>query len=844
MASTKVTLGIIQPTGNGRQDYSLDTVVMTDYVYFNSASPYTGNTYPVGTARYPVNNVADLEAICLSRNLNSIMLLSTILLDRPMRNYNFAGKGSQYVILNGQNVDQSTFTNVGVIGTQGAVTTTGPSFYDCYLAALTNFAPNLILDSIVAGSIALAGDFKAFSSSFYAGMLDSLGHNVDVYGSTGYYTIRFFNAPALHSFLEMISGSVVLDPSCTAGILELRGDFVLTDGSAGTAVVDNRTSVHIQAIEDTIYYDSVNGVPGTIYPIGTPQQPVNNEADLRTICTARHTNKVSIKGLLAPTASMEYFSFVGYGVGLSELNIAGAPSVNQSTFENLYVHGASTGTIAARQCRIEVNGIGGAITDSSIVAIQPGSGAVNATGCIIEGNVDGAHIFSSCGFIGTPNVISNVLAGNLEIYGSYGQIEVGDVTGGNTHIELSTGSVILDATCAGGVIDLLGNSLLTDNSAGSTVNDYRIQREYTEDAIYFDAVNGEAGTTYPIGSRSVPVDNLPDLRTICAARGITRVVLLSDMTLDADMHGYNFVGDRGSFDPLGGAMMPVFDPNSNDIDDCYFENIYLAGTGDSTVDTVVSCYRCHVELEGIYTLILNECILSGITAAAGASGFPEYYLLKCQVAGGGLNFDGLECHLYMHDCRSGPSGPGSYTLQDMTHANCSAEVDLDGVLEIDASCTNGRVILSGDCILVNNGTLPQFSDYRISGLLTTRFFQETAAATDVNGTTWENLFDYAFSHPDINRNFRICGFMVTIAGGWAGNCQLRIVDGAGTTKIFPFAAQLVQGTDFTSGTQYTFDFPCEVSAFNRYKLQFRSTAGGDGAGKTCELNNLDVQELS
>lgn len=120
----------------------------------------------------------------------------------------------------------------------------------------------------------------------------------------------------------------------------------------------------------------------------------------------------------------------------------------------------------------------------------------------------------------------------------------------------------------------------------------------------------------------------------------------------------------------------------------------------------------------------------------------------------------------------------------------------------------------------------------------TTFKQETVAATDVNGTTWKDLLDKS----TITKPTKICGFMVTVAGTWAGKAQVRIVDGVGN-KIFPFQDQYEQDTDFTSGTQVVFNFTMVVPVADGYKFQFRSTNAGDGAGETLQLNNLDVIEV-
>ena len=126
----------------------------------------------------------------------------------------------------------------------------------------------------------------------------------------------------------------------------------------------------------------------------------------------------------------------------------------------------------------------------------------------------------------------------------------------------------------------------------------------------------------------------------------------------------------------------------------------------------------------------------------------------------------------------------------------------------------------------------------ITGLLTTTFTQEAAPATDVDGTTWKDLLDKS----TLAKPTKLCGFTVTVAGGWAGNAQVRITDGAGN-KIFPFQDEYTEGTDFNSGVQAIFNFPVEVNVASGYKFQFRSTNAADGAGQTLELNNLDVVEL-
>ena len=119
----------------------------------------------------------------------------------------------------------------------------------------------------------------------------------------------------------------------------------------------------------------------------------------------------------------------------------------------------------------------------------------------------------------------------------------------------------------------------------------------------------------------------------------------------------------------------------------------------------------------------------------------------------------------------------------------------------------------------------------------TTYGQETAGATDSNGTTWVDLLDKT----TLTKDTEIWGYILTIAGGWAGLCQMRIVDGDGD-KIYPFGDYEEENTDFVSGVAHMFPAPVVIPSDHGYKVQFRSSNAGDGAGKTCALTELDIIE--
>lgn len=117
----------------------------------------------------------------------------------------------------------------------------------------------------------------------------------------------------------------------------------------------------------------------------------------------------------------------------------------------------------------------------------------------------------------------------------------------------------------------------------------------------------------------------------------------------------------------------------------------------------------------------------------------------------------------------------------------------------------------------------------------TTYGTRTAVATNANGVTWVDLVSTGVLANAEN----IWGVTLTIAGGWAGLCQFRIVTSTGT-KIFPFAAQAEENTDFVSAVPWMFFDKIVIPVGSGYKVQFRSSNAGDGEGKTCALTELDV----
>jgi hypothetical protein len=370
----------------------------------------------------------------------------------------------------------------------------------------------------------------------------------------------------------------------------------------------------------------------------------------------------------------------------------------------------------------------------------------------------------------------------------------------------------------------------------------KLEKILEGDAVYFDAVNGFAGTTHPIGTPQMPVDNVADLKTIVNARNTFRVMIFSDITLDRNMGECYFIGsDRsGTFFTLNinGFISPIVCENL-----CIHE-------GD--VGGLNVFYHCMLSGGPPITNFRGYLIECNIICTISVSGF--LFMFNCwgedgaaalDLTGGHLYYfiDGCGGQLAINNLTTDVSGPSTMYIHMKPGAS----------LFIDSTCTGGEIYVYGACYLTDLSTGTFVVDMREGVPRNSRCFQETAPAKNAAGLGWVTILDRTFTTPVI-RPTRIRGIRVTVAGGWAGKARIRIVDGAGTPNlIFPFQGYYEQDTDFVSGTQLTFNFPVEIAPEENnfgayayksgYQIEFCSTAAGDGPGKTLELNSLDVEEM-
>lgn len=196
-------------------------------------------------------------------------------------------------------------------------------------------------------------------------------------------------------------------------------------------------------------------------------------------------------------------------------------------------------------------------------------------------------------------------------------------------------------------------------------------------AIHFDA-GGSAGTAYPIGTYQSPVNNLPDLRTIAAARNIKTIIVHGPLTLDAAMNGYEFIG----FNPANDA--DFIDINGQDIDNSSFFNLFIQGAmgGTGYYPFFKDCiFGVITDFKGF----AMDCVLYSITLAAGAD--VDFWNPSVQWGGGILSVGAPSAFLY--------GFKGELQITNMTGGTLTI-FGSEGYLIIRNTCTGGAITIYGD----------------------------------------------------------------------------------------------------------------------------------------------------
>ncbi len=244
---------------------SQETASYNGTIWIDPLGPVSGTAYPAGTASTPVNNWTDADAIADLIGVENFRLRHLLVMpvDEVLNGYTISGDNpvnSQLHFQGGQCTGLS-LTNLSFGGMMGEGFFTASQ---CITGALMNVDCGLF-ECTLNGPITLdanpSGTADISFMNCVSGFPGSSGLVIDCNGTTadiqfrnwsGGVTITNFTNPTSNMSLDSSQGTINLDPSCTAGLILVRGIGILNDNSGPGCTVVRDGLVEPRRIEMTL----------------------------------------------------------------------------------------------------------------------------------------------------------------------------------------------------------------------------------------------------------------------------------------------------------------------------------------------------------------------------------------------------------------------------------------------------------------------------------------------------------------------------------------------------------------------------------------------------------------
>ena len=229
------------------------------------------------------------------------------------------------------------------------------------------------------------------------------------------------------------------------------------------------------------------------------------------------------------------------------------------------------------------------------------------------------------------------------------------------------------------------------SSSSATLQELQdIQFASFSGGVWYDAINGVAGTTFPTGTERQPSNSLSDVKTIAEARGFDTVKVVGDMTLNSalDFEGYTFEG-------RGETLSTFTIDTSANVLNCVFKEALVTGTLDG---------ECNVKDATIETVTVISGVIEATTINTGTvtlGGSQLAHFINCQSGVPGtatpvIDMGGSGQDLAMRNYNGGIELTNLTGAQDVSIDLNSGQVVLD-----TANLTAGTVVVRGIGKVVN-----------------------------------------------------------------------------------------------------------------------------------------------
>ncbi len=476
----------------------LETSAFRGGVNIDEANGRAGTQYPMGTSKFPVNNIADARTIAATHGINTIFVIGDLTVGNgeDISDMILIGQSplqSEITMELGSIVDRAEFTEFTI---QGAID--GEVVIEKCQIGNVSYSQGIMRDSLIEGTIQLgvAGQINFLDCA--SGTSGEVLPCIDINGvdNTGDCTLIFRNYSGGIKLTEktgtgkvaidVSSGKLVIDETCTQGSILARGDAKVINHNGdlmnsgyhnGDLLLTNETYFGLQvsqALGDGVHMDFTNGESGTNFPQGSAEFPVNNVADAMIIANNHSIDKILFSGIVNIAAGEDISgkTFRGYHAGTSILTMDDGCITDHTQFENCRLSGYQNGAVFYREVSVlgDIHNFAGYMYLSTI-----GADIHVAESALVPSQILDCFSASKSHDVADTNALDfGDGASTLIVRGWTGGMEVRNMDTVGTVLDMTTreSSVYIDSTCTEGSINInkVGGSHEDNSGENCTVN--------------------------------------------------------------------------------------------------------------------------------------------------------------------------------------------------------------------------------------------------------------------------------------------------------------------------------------------------------------------------------------
>jgi hypothetical protein len=680
-------------------------------------SIYSGTDFPIGTPRAPVNNIQDAVEIATSRGFRNIYLRTSITLGAgvDLAEFNIIGESQSRTTITieaAANVLDCEYREAKITG----ILDGNSSIENCEIGPL-EFVKGIIKRSVLtSGDIVLGGSEAAQFIDCVSGVPGGGTPVIDMGGSGQALAIRGYNGGITlknktgtdSASIDMASGSVTIENTVVAGTVVLRGiaTWANREGYVGGANIINELidGNLIQALDSTVYDAQVRvntliGVSGTTFPIGTTKATSSNLVDARAIADGLNISRFYLEtSITLPEIDFTNRHFYGVSAASTVVTIPTGANVDNTSFHDVILNGDIGGSVVIERANV----LSLLAFNGRMINVAIGGGAVVE----LSGNVI-SFIFDSWSAATGENypIIDFGGSGNGLVMRNYsGGIKIRNKTGPEeVSISLVGGEIRIENTVTAGRIVLRGTGTWGDEASytggADIVNELvdgvfiqDLSRTAYDNAVKVDVGSTHSGTSYPAGTGKAPVNNIQDAVLIATELGFDTIELLSDITLDTgdSVVSFNIVGQSS-------ARTAITINTGADVTDCTYSDATVTGIldGQSTLA------RCEIGVLSILNGIVRSCSLSSSVITLGGDNPTAFIDCFSGVPGAStptIDMGGSGQALTMRNYN------GGITIRNK-NGNDDVSIDMSsGQIILDDTVTAGTIVMRGIAAWANRET--------------------------------------------------------------------------------------------------------------------------------------------